>query len=309
MTAKKEKYPLLPLRDIVVYPKMIVPLFVGRIKSINALQKAVDSDENIVLATQKDPTIEDPASDDIFKVGTLGTVLQLLKLPDGTVKVLVEGLDRVQLNKIEQGTEMSEAEITVLPDTEEDNPELDGIVRAVLSQFEEYVKLSKKTPPEVLVSVNQIEDYTKLADTIASHLALKINDKQALLEGKSLSERFEMLLGFMDAEITMLEVENRIRNRVRKQMEKSQKEYYLNEQMKAIQKELGDDDEDEISAYMKKIEETKLSKEAKEKALAEVKKLKSMGPSSAEATVVRNYLDWILDIPWKRRSKVNKDLR
>lgn len=309
MTAKKEKYPLLPLRDIVVYPKMIVPLFVGRIKSINALQKAVDSDENIVLATQKDPTIEDPASDDIFKVGTLGTVLQLLKLPDGTVKVLVEGLDRVQLNKIEQGTEMSEAEITVLPDTEEDNPELDGIVRAVLSQFEEYVKLSKKTPPEVLVSVNQIEDYTKLADTIASHLALKINDKQALLEGKSLSERFEMLLGFMDAEITMLEVENRIRNRVRKQMEKSQKEYYLNEQMKAIQKELGDDDEDEISAYMKKIEETKLSKEAKEKALAEVKKLKSMGPSSAEATVVRNYLDWILDIPWKKRSKVNKDLQ
>ena len=309
MTAKKEKYPLLPLRDIVVYPKMIVPLFVGRTKSINALQKAVDSDENIVLATQKDPTIEDPSSDDIFEVGTLGTVLQLLKLPDGTVKVLVEGLDRVRLNKIEQGAEMSETEITVLPDVEDDNPELDGVVRAVLSQFEEYVKLSKKTPPEVLVSVNQIEDYTKLADTIASHLALKINDKQALLEGKSLSERFEMLLGFMDAEITMLEVENRIRNRVRKQMEKSQKEYYLNEQMKAIQKELGDDDEDEISAYMKKIEETRLSKEAKEKALAEVKKLKSMGPSSAEATVVRNYLDWILDIPWKKRSKVNKDLQ
>ena len=309
MTVKKEKYPLLPLRDIVVYPKMIVPLFVGRTKSINALQKVVDNDQNIVLVTQKDPSIEDPSSDDIFKVGTLGTVLQLLKLPDGTVKVLIEGLDRVKLDKVEQCEDMTIADITILPDAEEDNPELDGIVRAVLSQFEEYVKLSKKTPPEVLVSVNQIEDYTKLADTIASHLALKISDKQALLEGKSLADRFEMLLGFMDAEITMLEVENRIRNRVRKQMEKSQKEYYLNEQMKAIQKELGDDDEDEISAYMKKIDSIKLSKEAKDKALGEIRKLKNMGPNSAEATVVRNYLDWIFDIPWKKRSKVNKDLQ
>ncbi len=309
MVTKKDNYPLLPLRDIVVYPKMIVPLFVGREKSIKALQKGVDNDQNIVLVTQKDPAVEDPKSEDIFQVGTLGTVLQLLKLPDGTVKVLIEGLERVKLDKIIPSEDMIEAEITILPDAEEDNPELDGIVRAVLSQFEEYVKLSKKTPPEVLVSVNQIQDYTKLADTIASHLALKLNDKQALLEGKSLSERFEMLLGFMDAEITMLEVENRIRNRVRKQMEKSQKEYYLNEQMKAIQKELGDDEEDEISSYMKRIESTKLSKEAKDKALAEVKKLKNMGPNSAEATVVRNYLDWILDIPWKKRSKVNKDLQ
>lgn len=309
MVTKKDSYPLLPLRDIVVYPKMIVPLFVGREKSIKALQKGVDNDQNIVLVTQKDPAVEDPKSDDIFQVGTLGAVLQLLKLPDGTVKVLVEGLERVKLDKIMSSDDMIEAEITILPDVEEDNPELDGIVRAVLSQFEEYVKLSKKTPPEVLVSVNQIQDYTKLADTIASHLTLKLNDKQALLEGKSLSERFEMLLGFMDAEITMLEVENRIRNRVRKQMEKSQKEYYLNEQMKAIQKELGDDEEDEISSYMKRIENTKLSKEAKDKALAEVKKLKNMGPNSAEATVVRNYLDWILDIPWKKRSKVNKDLQ
>jgi ATP-dependent Lon protease len=306
---KKEKYPLLPLRDIVVYPKMIVPLFVGRQKSINALQKVVDNDQNIVLVTQKDPKIEDPTADDVYRVGTLGTVLQLLKLPDGTVKALIEGLERVKLDKVEFGDELAEAEITILPDEQDSNPELDGVVRAVLAQFEEYVKLSKKTPPEVLVSVNQIEDYTKLADTIASHLALKIADKQALLEGKSLSERFEMLLGFMDGEITMLEVENRIRNRVRKQMEKSQKEYYLNEQMKAIQKELGDDEEDEIAAYMAKIEKVKLSKEAKEKALAEVRKLKSMGPSSAEATVVRNYLDWILDIPWKKRSKVNKDLQ
>ncbi len=308
MVMKKEKYPLLPLRDIVVYPKMIVPLFVGRAKSINALQKGVDNDQNIILVTQKDASIEDPTADDIFHVGTLGSVLQLLKLPDGTVKVLVEGLERVKLDKVTTLENMIEAEITVLPDKKEDNPELEGIVRAVLSQFEEYVKLSKKTPPEVLVSVNQIEDRTKLADTIASHLALKIADKQALLEGRSLAERFEMLLGFMDAEITMLEVENRIRNRVRKQMEKSQKEYYLNEQMKAIQKELGDDEEDEISTYMKKIEATKLSKEAKDKALTEVKKLKNMGSNSAEATVVRNYLDWILDIPWKKRSKVNKDL-
>ncbi len=309
MVIKKEKYPLLPLRDIVVYPKMIVPLFVGRTKSINALQKVVDNDQNIILVTQKDPSVEDPEADDIYKVGTIGTVLQLLKLPDGTVKALIEGLERVKLDKIEPEEDMVVADITILPDEKEDNPELEGIVRAVLSQFEEYVKLSKKTPPEVLVSVNQIEDNTKLADTIASHLSLKIADKQALLEGKSLSERFEMLLGFMDAEITMLEVENRIRNRVRKQMEKSQKEYYLNEQMKAIQKELGDDEEDEISVYMKRIENTKLSKEAKDKVLAEVKKLKNMGPNSAEATVVRNYLDWVLDIPWKKRSKVNKDLQ
>ena len=309
MVVKKESYPLLPLRDIVVYPKMIVPLFVGREKSIKALQQAVDSDQNIVLVTQKNAETEEPKEDDIYQVGTLGTVLQLLKLPDGTVKVLVEGLERVKLKKFSADENILEAEIVVMPDDPEDSPELEGAVRAVLSQFDEYVKLSKKIPPEVLVSVNQIEDYTKLADTIASHLSLKIADKQALLEGKSLAERFEKLIGFMDSEITLLEVENRIRNRVRKQMEKSQKEYYLNEQMKAIQKELGDEDEDEIASYMKKIETVKLSKEAKEKALSEVKKLKNMGPGSAEATVVRNYLDWVLDIPWKKKSKVNRDLQ
>ncbi len=309
MALKKEKYPVLPLRDIVVYPKMIVPLFVGREKSIRALQEVVDNDQNIVLVTQKDAAVETPNGDDVFHVGTLGTVLQLLRLPDGTVKVLVEGLERVKLNKIYDEPEYLSANITLMPEVEEKNPELEGIVRAVLSQFEEYVKLSKKTAPEVLVAVNQIDDYSKLADTIASHLALKISDKQALLEGATLSERFEKILGFMDSEITLLEVENRIRNRVKKQMEKSQKEYYLNEQMKAIQKELGDGEEDaEISEYMKKIEKTKLSKEAKEKALAEVKKLKNMSVMSAEATVVRNYLDWLLDIPWKKRSKVNKDL-
>ena len=309
MTVKKQKYPVLPLRDIVVYPKMIVPLFVGREKSIRALQEVVDNDLNIILTTQKEAATEDPAGDDIYHVGTLGTVLQLLRLPDGTVKVLIEGLERVKLNKIYNNDDYLAASITVMPEPEDKSPELEGIVRAVLTQFEEYVKLSKKTAPEVLVAVNQIEDYSKLADTIASHLALKIADKQALLEGSTLNERFEKILGFMDAEISMLEVESRIRNRVKKQMEKSQKEYYLNEQMKAIQKELGDGDEDsEISDYMKRIEKTKLSKEAKDKALAEVRKLKNMSVMSAEATVVRNYLDWLLDIPWQKRSKVNKDL-
>ena len=309
MALKKEKFPVLPLRDIVVYPKMIVPLFVGREKSINALQKVVDSDQNIILVTQKDAAVENPSDDDVYHVGTIGTVLQLLRLPDGTVKVLIEGLERVKINKFYKNDSFMEASLTILPDAEKNNSELEALARAVLSQFEEYVKLSRKTPPEVLVAVNQIDDFSKLADTIASHLSLKIADKQALLEGATLSERFEKILGFMDAEITLLEVENKIKNRVKKQMEKSQKEYYLNEQMKAIQKELGDGEEDaEISAYMKKIEKTKLSKEAKEKALAEVKKLKNMSVMSAEATVVRNYLDWLLDIPWKKYSKVNKDL-
>lgn len=308
--AVKKKYPVLPLRDIVVYPKMIVPLFVGRDKSIRALQSVVDTEGNIILATQKDSAVEDPQSDDIYHIGTLGTVVQMLKLPDGTVKVLIEGMERVKISKFLKNKEFLEAEAEVIPEAKTKNSlELEALVRAVLSQFEEYVKLSKKTPPEVLVSVNQIEDFGKLADTIAAHLSLKIADKQALLEGKTLAERFEKILGFMDAELTVLEVENKIKSRVKKQMEKSQKEYYLNEQMKAIQKELGDGDEDgEITEYMKRIEKTKLSKEAKEKALAEVKKLKNMSAMSSEATVVRNYLDWLLDIPWKKRSKVNKDL-
>ncbi len=309
MAEKKQKYPVLPLRDIVVYPKMIVPLFVGREKSIRALQEVVENDQNIILATQKNASIEDPTQEDIFDVGTLGTVLQLLKLPDGTVKVLIEGVERVKIEEFLKNEDYIEAEAVVLPEKNGDGTELEALSRAVLSQFEEYVKLSKKTPPEVLVAVNQIEDYGKLADTIASHLALKIADKQALLEAQTLKDRFEKILGFMDAEITLLEVENKIKVRVKKQMEKSQKEYYLNEQMKAIQKELGDGDGSvEISDYMKKIEKTKLSKEAKEKALAEVKKLKSMSAMSSEATVIRNYLDWLLDIPWKKRSKVNKDL-
>lgn len=306
----KEIYPILPLRDIVVYPKMIVPLFVGREKSIKALQSAIDNDQNIVLATQKDAAVEDPAPDDIFRIGTLGTVVQLVRLPDGTVKVLVEGLERVKIDEFVPGEGFMKVTAEILPEDDVTDVETEALARAVLSQFEEYVKLSKKVPPEVLVSVSQIDDYNKLADTIASHLTLKIDEKQILLEGRTLKDRFNKILEFMDSEITLLEVENKIKSRVKKQMEKSQKEYYLNEQMRAIQKELGDgDEESEIDAYMQKIEKTKLSKEAKEKALSEVKKLKTMSMMSAEATVVRNYLDWLLDIPWHKRSKVNKDLK
>lgn len=306
----KDIYPILPLRDIVVYPKMIVPLFVGREKSIKALQSAIDGSQNIVLATQKEAATEDPGADDIYHVGTLGTIVQLVRLPDGTVKVLVEGVSRVRIDEFLPADGFMQVEAEVLEDDEFFDLETEALSRAVLSQFEEYVKMSKKVPPEVLISVSQIEDYGKLADTIASHLSLKIAEKQALLEGKNLKERFEKILEFMDAEITMLEVENKIRSRVKKQMEKNQKEYYLNEQMRAIQKELGDGDEQsEIDAYMQKIEKTKLSKEAREKAMAEVKKLKTMSMMSAEATVVRNYLDWLLDIPWHKRSKVNRDLQ
>ena len=301
--------PVLPLRDTVVFPKMIVPLFVGRQKSIIALQKVNDDNGSIVLATQKKADLEDPKENDIYHIGTLGNILQMLKLPDGTVKVLIEGIERIEIKKFYDNGEYVCAQASPLPDTTVDDLELEALSRAVISQFEEYVKVSKKISPDVIVAVHQIEDYSKLADTIASHISLKVEEKQALLEAKDLKARFEKLLGFMDAEMAMIEVENKIKNRVKKQMEKSQKEYYLNEQMKAIQKELNDgEEEDEISAYMKKIKRTHLSKEAREKATAEVRKLKTMGAMSSEATVVRNYLDWLLDIPWKKKSKVNKDL-
>lgn len=311
MVKQKIKCPVLPLRDIVVYPKMIVPLFVGREKSIKALQSVADEDGNVILLTQKDAAVDDPKTDDVYHIGTLGAIVQMLRLPDGTVKVLIEGMERVKISKFCKNKDFMLAEAEILPEEDsENNLELEALVRAVLSQFEEYVKLSRKTPPEVLVSVNQLTDYAKMADTIAAHLSLKIEEKQALLEGKTLADRFEKILEFMNSELTVLEVESRIKNRVKKQMEKSQKEYYLNEQMKAIQKELGDGEEDgEISEYLKKIEKVKLSKEAKDKALAEVKKLKNMSPMSSEATVVRNYLDWLLEIPWKKRSKINKDLK
>ncbi len=312
MIMKKQKLPVLALRDIVVYPKMIVPLFVGRQKSINALQEALDKNDPIILLTQKDSKTDDPRFRDLYCVGTIGTILQMLKLPDGTVKVLIEGLERVEIKSFGKKTSYIEAEFVLMPDgIESKDAELDALVRAVLSSFNDYVKLSKKITQDAIESVNQIEDYSKLADTIASHLTLKIADKQFLLESQSLTNRLEKILGFMDSEITLLEVENKIKVRVKKQMEKSQKDYYLNEQMKAIQKELGEDEQEnsEIAIYEQKINKKKLSKEAKEKALSELKKLKNMGAMSAEATVVRNYLDWVLDIPWKENSKVNKDLQ
>ena len=310
MSEENDIMPVLPLRDTVVFPKMIIPLFVGRVKSINALQRVSDTNGHIVLATQKKADLEDPKADDIYKIGTLGNILQMLKLPDGTVKVLVEGVERIKIENFFDNGEYLSAQIKSFPeDAEENFVEQEALMRAVISQFEEYVKSSKKLSPDVLSAVHQIEDYSKLADTIASHMALKVEDKQALLEAKDLQARFEKLLEVIDSEIALIEVENKIRDRVKKQMEKSQKEYYLNEQMKAIQKELNDgDEEDEIAAYMKKIKNTHLSKEAREKAQAEVRKLKTMGAMSSEATVVRNYLDWLLDIPWKKKSKVNKDL-
>ena len=304
-----ELIPVLPLRDTVVFPKMIVPLFVGRAKSISALQKVNDNNGNIVLVTQKKADEEAPTEDDVYHIGTLGKILQMLRLPDGTVKVLIEGIDRIKVEKIVDEGEYLSAAISLLPEAEADHMEMDVMARAVISQFEEYAKTSKKIAPDVLLAVHQIEDFSKLADTVASHINLKVEDKQALLEAKDLPARFEKLLGFMDAEIAVIEIENKIKTRVKQQMEKSQKEYYLNEQMKAIQKELNDgNEEDEISVYLNKINSTHLPKEAKEKAQSEVRKLKTMGAMSSEATVVRNYLDWLLDIPWKKKSKVNKDL-
>lgn len=303
-------YPVLPLRDTVVFPKMIVPLFVGRERSIKALQKVHDTGATIVLATQKKATEENPKDDDIYHVGTIGSVLQMLKLPDGTVKVLIEGLERVLIEHFEVGDDYISAKIKAFPENSANEQELEALSRAVISQFEEYIRASKRISPDVIAAIHQIEDMSKLSDTIASHLTLKVEDKQSLLEAKGLNERFEKLLALMNAELAMMEIENKIKSRVKKQMEKSQKEYYLNEQMKAIQKELNDGQEDdEIGVYTKKIKHTKLSKEAREKALAEVKKLKMMGAMSSEATVVRNYLDWILGIPWKVNSKVNKDLK
>jgi ATP-dependent Lon protease len=304
-------FPVLPLRDIVVFPHMIVPLFVGREKSVRALEDVMKDDKKILLVTQKNAGDDDPKPEDIYNVGTVGTVLQLLKLPDGTVKVLVEGTQRAAISGFSENEEFFEATAELLPDSDEDSEEHEALARSVISQFEQYIKLNKKIPPEVLVSLNQIEEPSKLADTVASHLALKISEKQELLELSTITERLEREYSFMEAEIGVLQVEKRIRNRVKRQMEKTQREYYLNEQMKAIQKELGEgeDGRDEAGEIEEKIEKTKLTKEAKEKATAELKKLRAMSPMSAEATVVRNYLEWILDIPWKERSRVKKDLK
>jgi ATP-dependent Lon protease len=310
MTEEISTYPVLPLRDIVVFPHMIVPLFVGREKSINALEDVMQEDKQVFLATQKNAGVDDPNYDDVFEIGTIGTILQLLKLPDGTVKVLVEGTHRAKIKKYLDNEKFFEAEAEKVEDSNGDSQEQKALSRAVVTQFEQYIKLNKKIPPEVLVSVNQIDDSSKLADTIASHIAVKIQEKQELLELSSVSERLEKIFSHMEGEIGVLQVEKRIRNRVKRQMEKTQREYYLNEQMKAIQKELGDNEDggDELAELSEKIAKTKFSKEAREKATAELKKLRNMSQMSAEATVVRNYLDWMLSIPWKKRSRVKKDL-
>ncbi len=308
---KAQSFPVLPLRDIVVFPHMIVPLFVGREKSVRALEDVMADDKQILLVAQKDASQDDPSTKDIYEFGTVSTVLQLLKLPDGTVKVLVEGGQRARITGYKENESFFEAFAEFIDEPKEDNKELEALARSVVSQFEQYIKLNKKIPPEVLVSVNQIENPSKLADTVASHLSLKIAEKQELLEVKSISERLERVYAFMESEISVLQVEKRIRNRVKRQMEKTQREYYLNEQMKAIQRELGENEEgrDEASEYEEKIKKLRMSKEAREKAMGELKKLKTMSPMSAEATVVRNYLDWLTGIPWKKRSKVMIDLK
>ncbi len=308
--SQHDVYPVLPLRDIVVFPHMFVPLFVGREKSIQALEEVMRSDKLILLATQEHAGDDEPDTKAIYRIGTLASVLQLLKLPDGTVKVLVEGLHRARIERFNDNDIMYEAEATLLADDLASPVEIKALARSAVAEFENYVKLNKKISPEILGAASQIDDYSKLADTIASHLAVKIADKQDVLNIVNVAERLEKVLALMESEISVLQVEKRIRSRVKRQMEKTQREYYLNEQMKAIQKELGDGEEgtDELSELDEKITKTKLSKEAREKAQAEMKKLRQMSPMSAEATVVRNYLDWLLGIPWNKKSKVKKDL-
>ena len=310
MTGKTNSYPVLPLRDIVVFPHMIVPLFVGREKSVRALENVMQDDKKILLVAQKNAAQDDPATKDIYSVGTISTVLQLLKLPDGTVKVLVEGGERARIRGYIENENFFQADAEIIVEGEGDSQDVEALSRTVVSQFEQYIKLNKKIPPEVLVSLNQIEDAGKLADTVASHLALKISEKQELLEIESIPERLERVYAHMESEIGVLQVEKKIRSRVKHQMEKTQREFYLNEQLKAIQKELGEteDGRDEASELEERIEKTKLSKEAREKALSELKKLRAMSPMSAEATVVRNYLDWMLSIPWKKRTRIKKDI-
>lgn len=305
-----QTFPVLPLRDIVVFPHMIVPLFVGREKSIRALEEVMRNDTFILLATQENASDDDPATDAIYKIGTLASVLQLLKLPDGTVKVLVEGISRAKVSHYTDRADLYEAEAVALEEEIGSKVEAEALGRSVLAEFDSYVKLNKKVSPEVVGVVTQIEDHSKLADTIASHLAVKIPEKQAVLEILKVTARLEKVLSLMESEISVLQVEKRIRTRVKRQMEKTQREYYLNEQMKAIQKELGDgeDGRDELAELEERIKTVKLSKEAREKATHELKKLRQMSPMSAEATVVRNYLDWLLSIPWGNRSKVKKDL-
>ncbi len=302
--------PVLPLRDVVVYPHMVIPLFVGREKSIVALDLAMKADKRILLVAQKQADVDDPKGEDLYRVGTVATILQLLKLPDGTVKVLVEGVDRASIEKLAEG-EFFSAEVTPMPDQERyEEREMDVLTRSVITQFEQYVKLNKKVPPEILTSLAGIEQAGRLADTVAAHMSLKLSEKQKVLEIPDVRKRLEHMLAVIEGEMDVLQIEKRIRGRVKQQMEKSQREYYLNEQMKAIQKELGELDEapNEIGELEKRIKAAGMPKEAREKANSELAKLKLMSPMSAEATVVRNYIDWLVKSPWKKRSKVHLDI-
>lgn len=304
------RYPMLPLRDVVVFPHMVIPLFVGREKSIKALDHAMESGKQIFLAAQHDAADDDPSPEHIYEVGTVANILQLLKLPDGTVKVLVEGTTRAAIVRYVQSEETFEVDAVEINDELIDEREAEVLIRTVVTEFEQYVKLNQKIPPEVLTSLSGIEEPGRLADTIAAHLTLRNEEKQKILEYASSRERLEHILGIMESEIDLLQVEKRIRGRVKKQMEKSQREYYLNEQMKAIQNELGEmeDAPNEMDELQKKVEEAGMSKEALEKAESELKKLRMMSPMSAEATVVRNYIDWLVQVPWKKRTRVSKDL-
>jgi ATP-dependent Lon protease len=306
----QKRLPVLPLRDVAVYPHMVIPLFVGREKSVIALDKAMSADKEILLVAQTQADVDDPGKDDIYEIGTISTILQLLKLPDGTVKVLVEGVRRARLLGIETDEHFSAEVEELLEDETYDEKEMDVLSRSVMSRFEQYVKLNKKIPPEVLTSLAGIDHPGRLADTVAAHMALKLSDKQKVLEVHDVTKRLEYVHGLVDGEIDVLRIEKRIRGRVKQQMEKSQREYYLNEQMKAIQKELGEmeDAPDELSELEQKIGKAGMSKEAKEKSTSELKKLKLMSPMSAEATVVRNYIDWLLKAPWKKRTKVFQNL-
>jgi ATP-dependent Lon protease len=311
MTTKSSaSHPVLPLRDIVVFPHMIVPLFVGREKSVRALEAVMRDDKQILLASQKDASEDEPSAEGIYRTGVLANVLQLLKLPDGTVKVLVEGRARVRITAFVPNDEYFEAQAVVLEETENDASAIAALVRAVAGEFERYAKLNRNIPEEAVASISEEMAAAKLADTVAGHLGAKLEEKQKLLETIDVGERLEAIYGMMQGEMSVLQVEKKIRSRVKSQMERTQREYYLNEQMKAIQRELGEGEggADEAAEFEERIAKTKLSKEARDKAIAELKKLKSMSPMSAEATVVRNYLEWMLSIPWGKKSKIKKDL-
>jgi len=310
-TVGPKRLPILPLRDVVVYPHMVIPLFVGREKSVVALDRAMASNKEILLVAQMQADVDEPQPKDLYSIGTIATVLQLLKLPDGTVKVLVEGAQRTKLGELEIGDCFSAAVEPLVETSASDEREMDVLTRSVVSRFEQYVKLNKKIPPEILTSLSGIDSPSRLADTVAAHMALKLSEKQKILEIVDSRPRLEHVLGLIDGEIDMLRIEKRIRGRVKQQMEKSQREYYLNEQMKAIQKELGDmeDAPNELAEIERRIKAAGMSKEAKEKATSELNKLKLMSPMSAEATVVRNYIDWLLKVPWKKRTKVHQDLK